>query len=221
MLLLGWGLSGLLSLGAQTPSPPGPEASPAGNARPELPPPHGPMANLTQEERHQLKAAHDRAIQLNPSIEEEMKSAHLLMEKARKRMHDAMIAVDPSVAPILAKILPPRGERGEERGPGRQTPGGRHGPHGLGSLTEGERQQLLAARQKVKDDPSVAAARAAFQTAATPEARRMAGEGLRQAADAAMLRVDPSLGPILEKLAGEPPPSPSPGAPMQEAPPAP
>jgi hypothetical protein len=41
------------------------------------------------------------------------------MEKAKKDLDDAMIAIDPSVAPILAKMHPPR----LEGAPGNRPPG--------------------------------------------------------------------------------------------------
>jgi hypothetical protein len=164
------------------------------------------MANLSESERQQLKTAHDKVIQQNPSLEEAMKAAHQAMEKARKEMHDAMLAADPSIAPILAKIEPPKGEgkRGDGQ-PSGEWKGGKdwkhHGPPpGMANLTEQEREQLKAAHERVKNDPAVASAREALKTAATPEARRAAHEALKQASEAALLKVDPTLAPILEKL---------------------
>lgn len=184
---------------------------------PPGPGPRGPMANLTEQERTQLKAAHDKATQQNPALEEAMKSAHQAIEKARKEMHDAMVAIDPSVAPILAKIEAPKwgGQgKGQHGGPGKGGDGSggqRHAPPpGMANLTEQERTRLKAAHEQIKSDPSVVAAHEALKTATTHDARHAAHEALRQAADAALLKADPSLGPILEKLhqAG-PPPSPS------------
>lgn len=165
------------------------------------------MANLDDQERAQLKAAHDTAIRQNPALEEAMKAAHQAMEKARKDLHDAMIAIDPSVEPILAKIEQPKWGQGKGKrggvGKGAEVPGGqqRHlPPPGMANLTEQERVQLKSAHAQIKNDPSVAAARETLKSATTPEARRAAHETLRQAADAAMLKVDPTLGPVLEKL---------------------
>lgn len=171
---------------------------------------------LSEQERSQLKAAHDKAIQQNPSVDQALKDAHETMEKARKEMHDAMIAIDPSVAPILAKIEPPKweGNRGNGQRSGKWEGAKEwkhHGPPpGMANLTEQERVQLKSAHEQIKDDPSFASAREVMKAATTPEARRAAHETLRQAADAALLKVDSTLGPILEKLhqAG-PPPAPS------------
>jgi len=191
---------------------------------PPPPGPRGPMGNLSDQERAQLKAAHDKAIAQNPALEQAMKDARQAVEKARKDLHDAMIAVDSSVAPILSKIEPPK-KAGHCRWgecPGKSDASQenrRHGPPpGLANLSEQEREQLKAAHEKVKNDPSVVSAREALKTAATPEARRAAHEALRQAADAALLKADPSLGPILEKLHQVAPPSvPSSSASPQES----
>jgi hypothetical protein len=172
------------------------------------------MANLTESERQQLKSAHDKATQQNPALEEAMKTAHQSMEKARKEMHDAMIAIDPAVASILAKIEPPKwgGQgKGQRGGPGKGGDGyggQRHAPPpGMANLTEQERTQLKSAHEQIKNDPSVVAAHEAVKSATTPEARHAAHETLRQAADAALLKVDSTLGPILEKLHQAGPPS--------------
>lgn len=169
----------------------------------------GPMANLSEEERRKVKLAHDAAIQKDPSLEQGMKDAHEVMEKARKAMHDAMITVDPSVEEILAKITPPKqgGWDKGKKGPGKGSEGNgskpwKHGGPGLGmaNLTEGEREQLREAHEKVRNDPAVVAAREAKKNAETPEACHAAEEALHKAAGEAMIKADPSIVPILEKL---------------------
>ncbi len=64
----------------------------------------------------------------------------------------------------------------------------------LASLTPEERQKLKAAHEKAKQDPAVKSAEATRETD-----RR----GYHQAMRAAMLRADPSIQPILEKLREE------------------
>ena len=61
----------------------------------------------------------------------------------------------------------------------------------LESLTPAERQQLMTARQKAESDPAVAAAR---------EKVKEAMKEAHEASKAAMLKADPTLGPILEKV---------------------
>jgi hypothetical protein len=193
----------------------------------------GPMANLSESERQQLKAAHDQAIQQNPALGQALQEARQTMEKARKDLHDAMIAIDPSVAPILAKMAPsgrgmsPRGDfpkqGGESRKDGR--PWQRHGMWnpGMASLSESERQQLKSLHQRIKDDPSVVEARNAKDQATTPEAHREAEKALRDAAEAAMIKLDPSAETLLRKMHGNtpPPPADQPEAPEGMAAPAP
>ena len=175
---------------------------------------HGPMAQLSESERAQLKAAHDAAIQKDPSLEQGMEAARQAMEKARTAMNDAMTAVDPSVEPILAKIAPPK--RGRGPGPGRP-PGDQEGqgsasnavrpwkhdgpgPKGMANLTDVERQQLKALHEQVKNDPLVIAAREARKAATTPDARKEAEQAMHQAVRNAMIAIDPSIAPIMEKL---------------------
>jgi hypothetical protein len=171
------------------------------NTTPPPPPPgapaqhgSGPLANLSEADRKKVKAAHDAAIQKDPSLEQGMKNARQAMEKARKAMHDAMIAVDPSVAPILATMTKPSGENGPR--PWKHDGAGQ----GMANLTESEREQLKAAHEKVKNDPVVIAARQAKQSANTPEARHAAEEALHKASREAMVKADPLIAPILDKL---------------------
>jgi hypothetical protein len=182
---------------------------------------HGPMANLSDTERAQVKAAHDNAIQQNPALDQKIKTAHQAMEEAKKSMHDAMIAVDPTVEPILAKMMPPKWAVKHESGQGLTSSQsgvaspstiststnanawqhlGRHKPAGMANLTESERQQLKALHEQVKNDPSVIAARDARKAATTPEARKEAEQTMHQVVRNAMIAIDPSVAPILEKL---------------------
>ena len=82
---------------------------------------------------------------------------------------------------------PPQQERHWKEG-GR--PGGPGGAL-LESLTPAERQQFLDARKKAEADPAVTAAKA------TAEAEL---KEAREAHKAAMLKADPTIGPILEKI---------------------
>lgn len=61
----------------------------------------------------------------------------------------------------------------------------------LATLTPEERQKLMAARRKAKEDPALKAAEA------TRETDR---KGYHKAMKEAVLRADPSVAPILEKL---------------------
>jgi len=193
----------------------------SGENQPPPPPefPHGgPMSRLTKDERQQLKAAHDKAIQQNPALETQMKAAHQAMEEARKAMEAAMIAVDPSVEPILKKIAPPKFRKwmGGDVGNGTnsmcsnaascsmtsgQGSQGWHGePPGFAKLTPAEQIQLKAVHEQVKKDPMVVSAHEAVRNAKTPEERYAAQQALHQVMHDAMLKADPSIASILEKL---------------------
>ena len=59
------------------------------------------------------------------------------------------------------------------------------------SLTPAERQQFMEARKKAEADPQVIAAKQKVETAM---------KEAMEARKAAMLKADPNIGPILEKL---------------------
>jgi len=61
----------------------------------------------------------------------------------------------------------------------------------LESLTPEERQQLMAARQKAEADPAVATAKQNAEAAM---------KQMREAMKSAMLKADPTIGPVLEKM---------------------
>lgn len=184
----------------------------------------GPMPLLTKEERQQLKAAHDAAIQQDPSLKQKIEAAHQAMEAASRAMSDAMIKIDPSIAPIMAKIAPKKWERrfcppsatntntSGNSGTNKQNQnmtapnaqwhhqGGMH--QGFANLSPAEQSQLKAAREQAKNDPAVIAAQAAIKSSSTPAERHAAGEVMRQVMHDAMIKADPSIAPILEKLYG-------------------
>jgi hypothetical protein len=184
------------------------------------PPPalRGPMAGLSQSERAQVKSAHDLAIQQDPSLEQKMQAARQAMDEARKEMHDAMIKADPSVEPILAKMMPPKW--GGHIGPG--TPEAVKGTNsampfqngkslgkesnlgrmdrGLANLSESERRRVISLHEQVKNDPEVIASREDLKNAMTPESRQEAQKKYREVMRDAMIKMDPSIEPILEKM---------------------
>jgi len=82
----------------------------------------------------------------------------------------------------------------KHQGAWRGGPGGaRGGPMraALEALSPAEREQLKAAHQKAKGDPVVADAR---------QKAEAAHKAVREAEKAAMLKADPTIGPVLEKL---------------------
>ena len=91
--------------------------------------------------------------------------------------------------------------------------GKKKGPHhhdgASDSLTDAERQQLKAAMQKIKSDPQLVAARGALKDAQTKEAKHAAYRSLEQIRHDLLLKADPSIQPVLDKMhKGESGPSP-------------
>ena len=103
----------------------------------------------------------------------------------------AMLAADPGLAETLEKV-----KQSRDRAEGMRDR--------FETLTPEQREQLKAAREKAKDDPAVDAAREKMKSAESPEARRAAGKEMHEAMKAAMLKQNPGLEPLLEKL-GPPP----------------
>lgn len=67
-------------------------------------------------------------------------------------------------------------------------------------LTEAERQELKTDMQKIKNDPQLVAAREAVKDAQTREAKRAARRSLEQIRHGLLLKADPSIQPVLDKM---------------------
>ena len=149
---------------------------------------HGPPpdANLTPGEQQRLQAAREKA-KNDPTVRSLKEANDALGKQLETAMRAAMLSADSSLGPVLDKIKAARDRAKDMRGK-------------FESLTTEQKQQLKAARSTAKDDPAVQAAREKMQNAQGPEARREAGREMHQAMKAAMLKADPSLAPLLEKL---------------------
>ena len=148
---------------------------------------HHRFASLTPEERAKLKAAHQAAMQ-DPAVQAAKTQRDTARRAYRDTMRAAMLKADPSLGPTLDKAQADRGqwrERMQRR---------------LSVLNPDERAKLKAAHQGVRNDPAVTAAHQQMESATTPEARQQARRLMAEAVRNAMLRNDPSLGPILDKL---------------------
>jgi hypothetical protein len=75
-----------------------------------------------------------------------------------------------------------------------------HGKEMLSVLNDQERAQLKAAMKQVKNDPQLVAAHEAVKEAQTKEAKTAAHQSLRQTRHDLLLKADPSLAPVLEKI---------------------
>ena len=152
------------------------------------------MENLPPEIRARFEAAREKAMQ-DPGIQELKKTADTASDAFRKAMREAIIKADPGLAEIIKDRVKDKMKDGK---PGE--------PPGLANLSEGDRQKLMAAREKAKSDPAVVAAEALKQSAKTPEERHAAMEQFHKAMKAALLNADPSLGPILDQMKPPQPP---------------
>ena len=76
----------------------------------------------------------------------------------------------------------------------------RHHRKNLANLTHAERVQFKAAMRQVKGDSRLASARQARRDAQTKEARVAAKESMRNTRRDLLLKADPALAPILEKM---------------------
>lgn len=145
--------------------------------------------NVPPDIRKRFEAVREKALQ-DPKIQELKKKADAASEEFLKAMREAMMKADPGLADIV-----------KERFGGEKMKDGKMGEFpGFANLSESDRQKLMAAREKAKDDPSVKAAEAAKTNAKTPEERRAATEEFHKSMKEALLKADPTIGPILDQL---------------------
>lgn len=177
--------------GEEKPSPAGSPADQPGWKKHGKP--RGPeAAGLDREEAQRLAAAREKA-KNDPTVRSLQAARDSVEQQFENAMKAAILAADPSLAPTLEKISQSR-----ERAKGMRDR--------FESLTPEQRQQLQTAREATKNDPAVVAAREKMKSAGTPEARREAGKAMHEAMKAAMIKQNPDLAPLLEKLGPPPPP---------------
>ena len=97
------------------------------------------------------------------------------------------ILITISILAAALQIAPVAFTQGRQRGGG----GERAMGGAMGNLTQEERQKVMTARRTAMQDPAVAAAKEKMQAAS---------KEFHDAMDAAMLKADPSLKPILDKM---------------------
>ena len=153
------------------------------------------MDELPPEMRDRFEAAKAKALQ-DPKVQELKKKADAEGDEFRSAMREAMMKADPELAEMLKKFAGKRMQNRWNEG---------H-PPGLGNLSDADREKLMAAREKAKADPAVVAAVQMRDAAKTPEERAAAAGEFLKAMRAALLKVDPTLGPVLEKIKPPPPP---------------
>lgn len=107
----------------------------------------------------------------------------------------AILLLEVSPVALKAQSVP-------DAGVGQSYPAGKRHHDGklLASLTPAERQQLKAAMKSIKDDPRLVAARQAVKDAGTVEARQAARKAKQQIRRELLLKADPTLQPVIEKV---------------------
>ena len=168
------------------------------------------LENLPPEVRQRFAAARNKAMQ-DPRIQQLRQEADRANGAFFKAVREKMMEIDPELAEIVKKQARKDGKDPKSR------PDRKKDSTGFAALTPEEHQKILSTREKAKADPAVQAAEKKKADAQSPEDRRVAGEQYRQAMQDAMLKIDPSLAPLLEKLAPKPrPPKNPPPAPEGE-----
>ncbi len=167
------------------------------------------LENLPPEIKARFQSAREKA-QQDPKIQELRQNADKANQEFFKAMREKMQEIDPGLGELIKKQA--GGGRKEGAKDLNDRPAGKDGtPPGLGSMTEDERQKFMAAREKAKNDPAVVAAEKKKEDAKTPEDRKAAATEFRKAMKDAILKSDPSVAPLLEKIGPKPPPPAPPG----------
>ena len=182
--------------------------SPDDGAPPREPPPppgSGPrggppkfLEGLSQETRERFRAAREKALE-DPKLQQLRDNAERAKREFFKAMRDKMLEIDPGLADIVRKQAIERKAWKLWRGEG-----------GLRGLTDEERTKLLLTMEKVDSDPAVEAAKKKRWEANSKDERDAAIENYRKVLRETMLKADPSIAPVLDKLSSEKEPLPDP-----------
>ena len=159
------------------------------------------LESLPPETRKRFEAAREKALQ-DPKLQELRQAADRAKRDFLKAMRDKMLEIDPGLADIVKKRA---GERKSWKGWREEGT-----PSGFGNLSEDELEKLMSAREKAKSDLAVQAAEKKKREANTLEERNAASEDYRKAMREAMVKADPSIAALLEKMAPKPALSPNP-----------
>lgn len=151
------------------------------------------MQSLPPEDRQRLRAARQAALQ-DPQVRAALERRQAEQREFQNTMKDAVKRADPSVAPLIDRLEKTIQERRAQQFQGFQ--------RRLDFLTPDERQILLQTRRAVQGDPALAAARQQGLAAPVGDAvaRQQAMRVYHEAMKNAMIRQDPRVGPILEKI---------------------
>jgi hypothetical protein len=167
------------------------------------------VESLPPEMRERFEAAREKALQ-DPKLRELRKIAERANRDFFKAMREKMMEIDPALADIVRKTVLERKARKAWKD--------EDGAPGFDSLSGEEREKFMAALEKAHNDPALEAAKRKRWEAITSGERAIASEEYRKALQEAMLKVDPSLAPILKKLSSKRLPSTPPASPEKSNP---
>jgi hypothetical protein len=156
------------------------------------------LESLSQETQERFRAVREKALE-DPKLQQLRDNAQRAKREFFKAMRDKMLEIDPGLADIVRKQAIERKAWKLWRGEG-----------GLRGLTDEERTKLLQTMEKVDSDPAVQAAKKKRWEANSTDERDAATEDYRKVLREAMLKADPSIAPILDKLSSEKEPLPDP-----------
>ena len=159
------------------------------------------LESLPPETRKRFVAAREKALQ-DPKLQELRQAAEKAKGDFLRAMREKMLEIDPGLADIVKRRA---GEHKSWRGWKEEGTSS-----GFGNLSEDELEKFISARQKAKSDLAVQAAEKKKREANTLEERNAASENYRKAMREAMVKADPSIAALLERLAPKPAVSPNP-----------
>jgi hypothetical protein len=149
------------------------------------------LESLPPEMRERFRAAREQALQ-DPRLQELGKKAKKAKREFFQAMRAKMLEIDPGLANIVKKHAFERRAwrtwRNEE------------GESHFGSLNDNEQEKLISSLEKASEDPAVQAVRTRKDEANSVQEQRAAQEEYLKVLHGAMIKVDPSVAPILEKL---------------------
>ena len=145
------------------------------------------LEGVPEETRQRFLAAREKALE-DPKLQRLRRDATRANREFFKAMRTKMLAIDPGLAELVRK----RSAEFRTRRAWSEA--------GLNLLNDEERQKLLSLMEKVHDDSAVEAAKDKKWDAVTTAERKAALEAYRKVLSKALVNLDPSIAPILDKL---------------------
>jgi len=190
------------------PSPlPGSTGTPANSTSTNATAQHPPPALMSPGDWQKLRSTRDQVLQSNPDLQAEYKQILKKMDAQQASLDDAMIKADPAVKPVVAKLVELRQKNGA---PALASPNGTTKPAPntpAVKLTTEDMQELRTARTAaIQANPALLTGNKAI------------GDQMRDfqiKLDAAMIKIDPTIAPVIAQFQNDrkPPASPAPTTP--------